>query len=410
MSSRDFKYYYYGACELVKIEKDTYALNRAKIIANDVFSEIINLRDWSFLWTDWSFQTEANKYQYAMPSHCDKIMSMWSTSRNQPVTVADANMMDRFDPNPENTGDVYNYMVRGIGMKNQPHSVITFESDSVDEDCNVKIYGWSYGRRVSETVALSGTTAVSTTKKFSYIHKITPPTGGTTGTVAVTSNSGNVSTATMTAGSSADIISVTHPKTKITFNSTSTSDAGKELTIVGIDSDTDLQKKESLVMGGAGSVVSSNYFNRIMDITKNSTTGTVTAVDDQGTQLWAAGPQDKAMQFLIVDLWNPPSGTDTIIVRFKRKIMPLNNDYDPVPFPQEYAPYIRHLIMSRIYDYIGHNLDKSRAEEAKWREGLAIMKRDDNAQRAAWVIAGRNEVPSQLKRAMFPYGGYSISG
>ena len=309
----NFYWLYYGAARKCKIAMDSNAIIEAKDAANDAIEEMADIRNWHFLNDMWHMQTNQYRYTYPLPAHCDKIISMFSTERDVPIYEIDNKRHSYYDPNPSNEGDPYFYMQRGYGVQRQPHSKLTIKSDDASDTGELYIRGFSYGREVSETITLNGTTGVESLYEYSLYSKVEPATDGYTGNVTGTCFSDVITVFTVTAGNDDDITSFTQPTTVVTFTSAAgASDAGVAVVIEGVTSDTETNVKEAGVLDASGAYTTTASFNKIYPPSKQDSTGVITATDSDGNTLWSAGPTDNSVEYLQIAFLNPPDSTDTI--------------------------------------------------------------------------------------------------
>lgn len=405
----NFRSLYYGAAQMVKMERDSRALIVAKQIASDALIEISNMRNWKFLERNWFLETTANKYEYALPNNVDRVIFMYSKESNRRITLKDSNVYDNLNPNMDTTSGPYHYIVRGVGVANQPYSLLSIVSDDeTDTTQTLTINGWSHGRFVSESISLNGTTAVSSSYSYLYIHTAVLS-AACAGTVTCTSNSAGVTNFTISAGSTS-VSSFTQPSDLLSVVSTSTSDSSPlKVSVTGLSlvGGVSVQIREDIAFDGTTPVSSTNRFNQILGVVKNETTGAIT-VSGHNAVLWQGAPLEESTEHLLINLIPCPNERDTLLIRYKQKLFPLSEDTDPIaPFPQKFVPAIKHFIASFLYDYMGHNLDKARSEYARWLEAKKEFMYEDNMLRGSLQMVGKGESPLDVY-SIHPYGNFSV--
>ncbi len=151
------------------------------------------LRQWGY-----TFSTTSGVSEYALSPLVDtsKIINIRDESSPSSLGYMSDQEFREADPGPTGTGDAYLYTLRGFSpVQNQPSSssVLSLVSSSAaDTSVVINIQGLnSSSVMVGETVAMTGTTPVSTTNSYVKIMVLSKD-RASTGTITGTSNSGGV--------------------------------------------------------------------------------------------------------------------------------------------------------------------------------------------------------------------------
>lgn len=151
--------------------------------------------------SDYQFTTTAGTEDYILPQDFSKEISVRDATNKQFLNRLDLQSAIMNDSSTtDNTGSVSKYIIMDKTVRNQPTaaSVITFVSSSAsDTSQTVYVKGFdSNGYEDYETVTLTGTTPVATSKSFVRVLLIAKS-AVTTGLITATSNSGAVSVAVL---------------------------------------------------------------------------------------------------------------------------------------------------------------------------------------------------------------------
>lgn len=120
----------------------------------------------------------------------------------------------------------------------------------------------------------------------------------------------------------------THPVgVKVTLESTETTD-NSNARLRGLYSG--LEVEETVVLSGTTPVTSTNYFDEITSLSKAATTGAVKAkrVSDSAEELVVLLPSENDRRHSRIQIHRNFTGTKTLTVMAKRKVIPLIHDYD----------------------------------------------------------------------------------
>ena len=144
---------------------------------------------------DYEIAVTAGTEDYVLPSDCIDILSVFDKTNKVRLTQIDSQeWVHDYYESIDSQGNPINYILIDDVVKKQPTSasLISFiSSSSSDTTQIVYVRGIVDGVEDYETVNLSGTASVATTKQFSKIYGISKSTV-TQGYVTVTSNSGAV--------------------------------------------------------------------------------------------------------------------------------------------------------------------------------------------------------------------------
>lgn len=113
----------------------------------------------------------------------------------------------------------------------------------------------------------------------------------------------------------------------ITFVSDSASDNTQYIFVKGISGG--FIKSETVTLGGTTPVSTTNSYTKLVQISKSGTTsGGITVTDEWTNTLTYLNPTQLQTRDRMIHLFYTPNATASIIVRYKRDILPLINDYD----------------------------------------------------------------------------------
>lgn len=159
-------------------------------------------RKWRETFFNGTFSTVANQSDYIMPHRVDRFVNVWHQEyeRYQPINIMPAMLFYQSGLNTSTS----NYPVVGIqdltnGVTENisTASTISVVSTSTSDVGQITIFGVVSGSLDKETVTLTGTTAVTTTKTFSEVHRISK---GFSSVGRITLSAGSTTLAVLPAG------------------------------------------------------------------------------------------------------------------------------------------------------------------------------------------------------------------
>ena len=134
--------------------------------------------------------TESGRSTYALRPDVAKVLPpMRISTLNRTIVPEDFDKLDRWALGTA-TGIPQNYYIYGSkGVTRQPESKIRLVSDSASDTQKVSIYGISGGRATSESVTMTGTTAILTSNTYSRLTDLPTAASVAIGTITATANS-----------------------------------------------------------------------------------------------------------------------------------------------------------------------------------------------------------------------------
>ena len=165
---------------------------------NRRYFQILRAVNWKNLNDDYSFATVDGTQNYALPEDFGKEIACHDVTNSLQLAHYDLDELYRLYGNDLTTeGSVERYVIYEDAVKAQPSaaSVLALVSDSAsDTAVTVLIRGVADGAEDYETVTLTGTTPVSTTKSYTTVKAVSKSTESV-GKVTITSNAGAVTLA-----------------------------------------------------------------------------------------------------------------------------------------------------------------------------------------------------------------------
>lgn len=148
--------------------------------------------------SDYSFSTTAGTEDYIMPQDFETELSVVDKTNGRLLSRIDSQQLaEHYFSQLDDQGVVTHYIVLDKTVRNQPtaNSTLSIVSSSASDTQTVYVKGFdSNGYEDYETVTLTGTTPVVTTKTYSRITMIAKS-AVTVGVITITSNSGAVTVA-----------------------------------------------------------------------------------------------------------------------------------------------------------------------------------------------------------------------
>ena len=169
---------------------------------NDRLKEIYSrMKLQGYLRTDYSLTTTSGTEDYVLPQDFDTELTVLDTTNKRALTRIDIQQnVAGFPSQINDTGTTTHYLILDKTTLTQPTSASTISvssSSASDTTQTVFIKGYdSNGYEDYESIALTGTTPVVSTKTYSRLKTISKS-AATTGTVTLTSNSGAVTNAVL---------------------------------------------------------------------------------------------------------------------------------------------------------------------------------------------------------------------
>ena len=114
----------------------------------------------------------------------------------------------------------------------------------------------------------------------------------------------------------------------LSISSSSASDTTQTIFIKGRNS-AGTEVTETVTLNGTSTVSTTNVLSTYQQISKSATTvGTVTIASNAGGTLATLGPGQMQARYRIAHFYYIPSAVTSLIVRYKKALLPMVNDYD----------------------------------------------------------------------------------
>lgn len=174
-----------------------------KNYVNDIYFDVLKRINWQDIDDNYTFNTVAGQQDYVLPNNFGKEVYVFNSSTNTEIaSITMQELVRDYASSLSLSGDVTRYTILNKQVRQQPTSssvLAIVSSDASDSTQVVRVKGTnSLGVELDETVTLTGTTPVNTANAYTEVRSITKS-AITTGYVTVTSNSGVVTVAVLSA-------------------------------------------------------------------------------------------------------------------------------------------------------------------------------------------------------------------
>lgn len=379
MPNWNFRQLYYGVCEDVR---ETTLTDFAKRWSNEVAEDVMSRQPWSFAKREGHLLTTADTMVYSLPSHWDNITDFRQKDSLRNMRRYTGAQFHEYVRKPTSSGEPYCAVYFGIvGYNQTPESLISFVSSSAADTGTIALTGISGGwEQSSQTITLTGITAVSSTKRYSRIISAVAS-AAVTGAITITDDASRTLATIAAAGTTATISSQPASKLAVSSSSTSddyTSDVTQYMSVRGYSGD-EVFLEEKIQLDGTASVSSTNYFNRFEEICKyTEATGIITCTSNGGNKTVAKiAPNELKAEYIQVGFYWVPNAAYDIEIRYSEKAKEMIQDSDSFhPIPAKYFGVLKNGVLMRAWDYLKYPR-KSGEAEARYERGLQEMWRDD---------------------------------
>jgi hypothetical protein len=309
-------------------------------------------------------RTEEGRSLYSLQPEVGQIKdNMFAKEDQQVVYPVQSNEFDTAIVKPTATGApaFYRELNSPVGVTRQPESLLRLVSDDASDTRDVAVYGISGGRQKSETVTLTGTTAVLTSNKYTELTDLPTTTAHATATITATSNSTSAQTSYPTVANAGNLVVFTIVATATTSanlnnpgahvrlfmgqdvdSGNPAGDQGQSVVIEGyvVREAFDFEKRfrrEVLATDGTNpqstGAVSVQLFTEITNISKSwtSTNTLLVRSDPEGVFIAQIPPEQRSVEYPQVQLYPEPSGGKSVWFNYYPKWVRLINDGD-VPY------------------------------------------------------------------------------
>lgn len=326
-------------------------------------------------------RTTSGRTRYGLHPDVGQVLTPWQSIEDGGVIEeVDSVIFDGHIVKPTSTGQPTMFTLRErVGTMRQPASKFRFVSDSASDTQVTTVYGIKEGKPVSESITLTGATAVLTANEYEKITQSPSLATVAIGTITITANStgpsgdtalptvateGRVQIGTITAGNKTST-NFQNPGSLIwiEMDDDAAADQTKVLRIEGErilvdanDAQDGVRWHESFTTGADSSstVVGGAEWTSILSITKAwDATRTLFVRGDPGNRYLAIIPPGRrSISIQQIDLYPEPTG-NAILYFFRPRVAPLLNDSDEPPFDPQYHSVLLKWTYQLVKGWIG---------------------------------------------------------